>query len=285
MRFVFMADMQIGMYATFSGLNEAGVAAYAERDLRVWAVPPVEGFEWDARRYEEAVDVINAMRPDLVIIGGDMIDDPNAEDQYDEFMRISHTVDADIPVHWLPGNHDVAPDTVVPTPESIETYRTAFGPDYYAFDHGPIRFIGLNTPVIDHPEYVPDELAAQLEFLGAQLADAVSRGLEPIIAGHHPLFLESADEPDSYWNLPSPQREQILALAHGHGVRLILGGHWHRNRIAFDGDLEMVTTGPVGYPLGQDPSGLRVVELRGGVLSHRYEPIGDGYGSPAQEGG
>jgi 3',5'-cyclic AMP phosphodiesterase CpdA len=275
-RFVFMADMQIGMYATFSGLGEAGVAEYAARDLRVWSVPPVEGFEWDARRYEEAVAVVNALRPELVIIGGDLVDDPNAEDQYDEFMRITHTIDGDIPVRWLPGNHDVAWDTVVPTPESIEAYRSAFGPDYFAFDHGPARFIALNTPVIDHPEHVPGELEAQLGFLEAQLEESVARGLEPIVVGHHPLFLASADEEDSYWNLPTPQRQRILDLAHGHGVRLVLGGHWHRNCIARDGDLEMVTTGPVGYPLGRDPSGLRVVEIANGAVNHRYEPTGHG---------
>jgi hypothetical protein len=37
-----------------------------------------------------------------------------------------------------------------------------------------------------------------------------------------------------------------------------------------------VVTGPVGYPLGTDPSGLRVVDVDGECLQHRYVALGDG---------
>ncbi|MDX1690732.1 MAG: metallophosphoesterase [Acidimicrobiia bacterium] len=271
---MFLADMQIGMYATFSGLDEAGVADYAERDLRVWSVPDTEGIEWDVRRYEEAVAVVNGLRPEAVVIGGDMVDDPNAEDQYEAFMRVTSRIDPDIDVRWLPGNHDIADDTVAPTPDSIERYRAAFGPDRFAFDLGPVRFVALNTPLIDHPEHVPGELAAQEDFLAGELADAVSRGRRVVLVGHHPLFLESADEPDTYWNLPAERRRPVLDLVHRHGVGLMLAGHWHRNRIARDGTFEMVTSGPVGYPLGDDPSGVRVVEVGEQGVRHRYIATG-----------
>ena len=33
---------------------------------------------------------------------------------------------------------------------------------------------------------------------------------------------------------------------------------------------EYVSTGPVGYPLGEDPSGIRVVNLDYGYLRHQY---------------
>ena len=269
-RLVFMADMQLGMYATFSGLDADRVADYASRDLRVWQVPKVEGLEWDARQYEAAVEVVNAVRPDLVVIGGDMVDDPNSEDQYNAFMRITGRIDGDIAVHWLPGNHDVGADTVVPTPESLADYRAAFGPDYFAFDHAGVRFVGLNTTSIDHPEEIPGEVDAQLGFLEQELEDAAGRAVPAVVLGHHPLFLAAPDEDDNYWNLPREPRSRILDLVHRHGVRLMLAGHWHRNNIACDGDFEMVTSGPVGYPLGRDPSGLRVVDVTDGSISHRY---------------
>ncbi len=265
--------MQIGMYATFSGLDEAGVAEYAARGLTVRAVPKTEGFEWDARQYRAAIDAANALRPDLVVIGGDMIDDPNSEDQYDEFMRITKLLDADIEMRWVPGNHDVATDTVVPTPESIAVYREAFGPDYYAFDRGPVRFVTLNTSVLDHPEHVGDELEAQFDFLEEELTRAAADDATVIIVGHHPLFLERADEPDDYWNLPTEQRTRVLDLVHRFGVPLFLAGHWHRNSLARDGAFEMVTSGPVGYPLGSDPSGIRLVEVGDGRISHEYRPL------------
>jgi len=273
-RFAFLADMQLGAYASFSGLSNSDVADYAaNKDMRVRVAPRVEGFEWDARRYRLAVAEINAVRPDLVVIGGDMVDDPNSEDQYDEFMGITNAIDGDIPVRWVPGNHDVAADTLVPTRESIARYRDAFGPDFFAFDQGDLRFIALNTVVIDHPEEVPGEWEAQRDFLASELIDADDRHRTVVLLGHHPLFTRHADEQDDYWNLPIERRRIVLDLIRCHRVPMALAGHWHRNGNARDGDFEMVITGPVGYPLGDDPSGFRLIDHQDDALSHSYRQI------------
>ncbi len=42
-----------------------------------------------------------------------------------------------------------------------------------------------------------------------------------------------------------------------------------------DDGLEMVTTGPVGKPLGDDPSGLRVVKVFSDRIEHRYYGLDD----------
>ena len=34
-------------------------------------------------------------------------------------------------------------------------------------------------------------------------------------------------------------------------MKHLFSGHYHRNALARDGDLEAVTTGPVGKPLGE----------------------------------
>lgn len=270
-RVLFLADIQMGMYATFSGLSDEAVAEYAERGMTVRVVAPAEGHEWESRQYLRAVEMANAMRPDLVLFGGDLIDDPNSEDQLDEYLRITGLLDSAIERRWAPGNHDIGADTIVPTAESIASYRAAFGPDYFAFDAGPVTFLVLDTVVIDHPENVPGEWEEQRQFV----LDRLDGGGRPIvIAGHHPLFVERADEDDTYWNLPLERRRPLLDALHGAGVRLALGAHLHKNAHAFDGDLELVTTGPVGYPLGPDPSGMRLVEIaEDGTSTHRYIPI------------
>jgi predicted phosphodiesterase len=94
-----------------------------------------------------------------------------------------------------------------------------------------------------------------------------------ILMGHHPLFTSHADEDDTYWNLPRLRRAPLLDLIRRHGVRIAFAGHWHRNGIAFDGDFEMVTSGPVGYPLGNDPSGYRIVDVSANRITHRYEAL------------
>lgn len=273
-RFIFLADTQLGCYASFSGMSDDQVEAYLARGMTVRPAAATTGFEWDARQYRRAVAIVNRLKPEFVVIGGDLIDDPNAEDQIDEFQRITAGIDSDIPIRWVPGNHDIAFDFTAPTPESIRRYRDVFGPDHFSFIHGDALFIALDTPVLDHPEYVPDELVVQMEFLADQLQRAEHEGLTAVLLGHHPLFLVREDETDSYWNLPAAQRLPIMELIHRHGVRVGFAGHWHRNNIASSGDFTQVTSGPVGYPLGDDPSGYRIVDFDRAGVRHRYEALG-----------
>lgn len=270
-RFVFMADCQLGCYATFSGLDDGDVARFAERDMVVRAVPPVTGFAWDASRYAQAVEAANALRPDFVVMGGDMVDDPDDEAQYAELLRV--TAALEVPMHWVPGNHDIGHDTNVPTTASMAAYRRRFGPDHYAVQHRGATLLVVDTAVWVHADRVPDEWDAQLADLRAQLAAARARGGPIIVCGHHPLFTRSPDEPDDYWNVPTERRTLLLDLLEGHGVRLYLCGHWHRNGGGVRGDLEVAVTGPVGYPLGHDPSGFRVVHVDGDDVSHDYRPL------------
>lgn len=279
--FVFMADCQLGAYATFSGMTEADVADFAARDMRVEIVPRVEGIAWDADRYREAIAAANALRPDFVVMGGDMLDDPASQEQYETLMAITAGLDPEIAMHWVPGNHDIADDTVVPTPGRIALYREAFGPDFYAFDHGGVRFIVLNTVVIDHPEGSGDALDEQMEFLRREIDRIIEAGTRGVVFGHHPLFTRDPDEVETYWNLPVDRRRRLLAEFHRGRITHAFAGHWHRNSLARDGSLEMVTSGPVGYPLGEDPSGIRVVRVEAGRIIHHYRPLVDfGEGTP-----
>jgi predicted phosphodiesterase len=87
---------------------------------------------------------------------------------------------------------------------------------------------------------------------------------------HHPWFLTSADEPDQYFNLPLAKRREFLDLFARGGVSHVFAGHYHRNAFGKDAGLEMVTTGPVGKPLGADSSGFRIVIVDGSRVTHRY---------------
>ena len=134
----------------------------------------------------------------------------------------------------------------------------------------------LDSVVIHSPQQTTNQLAEQDRWLRAELARARQDGAAPIVVfAHHPWFLKDADEPDDYFNLPRQRRAACLALFHEFGVKHLFSGHYHRNAIARDGDLEAVTTGPVGKPLGGAKSGLRVVIVRDGRLEHRYYDFGD----------
>jgi 3',5'-cyclic AMP phosphodiesterase CpdA len=264
-------------------MSESEIETFAMRDMVVEQVPKVEGFAWDAERYEWSIGVANQLRPQFVVVAGDMVDDIDDEAQVAELFRITARLDGDIPIRWVPGNHDAAFDTVAPTPQSLLRYRELFGDDRYGFSAGSTRFVVLNTPVLDHPEAVPDELSDQMEFLERELAAARQTHDSTILLGHHPLFIRAPDEPDTYWNVPRSQRQPVLDLIHGYDVRIAFAGHWHRNAVAYDGEFEMVTTGPVGYPLGQDPPGYRTVEI-GDEVTHEYHPLVRPEPAPGEHG-
>jgi len=96
-----------------------------------------------------------------------------------------------------------------------------------------------------------------------------------VIFQHIPFFLEKADEPDQYFNIPIDTRRRVLALLHRYGVRYVFAGHYHRNAFGRDGDLEMITTGPAGMPIGPDPSGFRLAVLNGTGIEQTYYGLGN----------
>ncbi len=269
--FLFMADCQLGCYAAFSGLTETDVAEYADKGMAVRVAPQTEGFSWDASQLERAVAAANRLSPDFVVMGGDMVDDPRDDSQYAALSDIVSELEGPSTMHWVPGNHDVAFDTVAPTEDSLLLYRRRFGPDTYAFDHKGAVFVVVNTVVWDHPDRVPGAWSTQLMSLEQELDAARRRGATHLIVmGHHPLFTALPGEFDSYWNIPGERRHVIIDLFRTYGVETMFAGHWHRNGGGMAGDLEVVASGPVGYPLGADPSGFRIVDVTAGGVSHRY---------------
>ena len=96
-----------------------------------------------------------------------------------------------------------------------------------------------------------------------------------IVFQHISLFLKNAGEEDEYSNIPKAVRERYLRLLHEYGVQQVFAGHYHRNELGHDGDLEMVTSGPVGMPLGGAKSGIRVVTVKDGTVTHKYFDFGE----------
>jgi 3',5'-cyclic AMP phosphodiesterase CpdA len=135
---------------------------------------------------------------------------------------------------------------------------------------------------------VPDELERQMAWLEGALREARRAGAGRLVAFmHQPLFMADPEEPDEdypwapsppgrphgYWTVPRARRMPVLELFRQYGVEAMFCGHWHRNHEARDGDMIQVLTGAVGYPLGEDPPGLRVVRLTPGGVEHHYRAL------------
>jgi 3',5'-cyclic AMP phosphodiesterase CpdA len=102
-------------------------------------------FSKETELYEAAVQKINRLKPDFVIITGDLVNKPSDTLQITEFKRITAQFDNAIPVHFVPGNHDV---NLIPDSLSLRFFEENQGPDKFSFEHKGSRFIGINSSII-----------------------------------------------------------------------------------------------------------------------------------------
>lgn len=230
-------------------------------------------FIQETANFEFAAATINRLRPAFVVVTGDLVNKAGDAAQIAEYRRIVGKVDPSIPVYDVAGNHDLGN---VPTPASIAGYTNVFGADHYTFRHGEFVGIVLNSSVIHSPQKTGEQLIEQERWLKKELERARDEGVRHVVIfQHHPWFLSTADEPDQYFNIPRERRTNYLALFREFGVKYLFSGHYHRNAVARDGDLEAVTTGAVGKPLGNDNSGLRIAIVRDEGIEHRYYHFGE----------
>ena len=242
--FVQLSDPQLGMFAADSN------------------------FVQETANLEFAVATLNRLKPEFVVVTGDLVNRPGDAAQIAEYRRIMAKLDPAIPVYDVAGNHDVEN---APTPASLAAYRREHGPDRFVIRHRGLVGIVLNSSVIHSPQKAREEYEAQLGWLEGELEKASrERPAYLLVFQHHPWFLTRPDEKDEYFNIPLERRTPHLELFRRHGVSHLFSGHYHRNSLGRDGAIEMVTTGPIGMPLGTDGSGMRVVIVRPDGIEHRY---------------
>jgi len=247
--FVQMSDPQFGMYT-------------ANHD-----------FKQETANFEFAIANANRLRPAFVVVCGDLINKAGDSAQSAEYLRVARKLDRSIPLHNVAGNHDVGNE---PTSASLAAYRRRFGRDYYTFRSGDFVGFVLNSSLIQHPEKAPEDAARQEAWFRAELEKATRAGANRLAVFQHiPFFLEKADEPDQYFNIPAATRAKYLDLLKQYNVRDVFAGHYHRNANGESPSVRITTTGPVGKPLGTDPSGIRVVVVRGSEIESQYYGLGN----------
>ena len=134
----------------------------------------------------------------------------------------------EVPLHVVPGNHDVGDKRVDWMPaecvcdDYLALYREAFGDDYYAFEHGGVRFVMLNSLLLN------SGLAAetgQRAWLEEQIAGA--QGARVFLFMHYPPFIYSRDERGNYDNVDEPARAWLLSQIERPSVEAVFAGHVH----------------------------------------------------------
>jgi 3',5'-cyclic AMP phosphodiesterase CpdA len=216
---------------------------------------PNKGFEKETELYGRAVAAINRLNPDFVVITGDLVNNQDDRGQISEFKRITAKINSAIPVYYSPGNHDIG---ATPAREDINKFISDYGHDRFSFKHRKSIFIGLNSCIIK--ANTPGLEQNQFDWLKNELKK--NKGAEhKIIFCHYPFFINGFDETDAYFNIPIESRKKYFSLFSERNVNAVFAGHLHKNNSSIYGNILMITTSAVGKPLGNDPSGIRIVKV------------------------
>jgi predicted phosphodiesterase len=178
---------------------------------------------------------LNSLRPDFVVHLGDMVHPVPSQATYVAATRRFHALfrDLQMPLHLVPGNHDMGDKPIAWTPavavnqRFLAIYRERFGKDFYAFDHRGCRFIVIDSQILNSG--LTDE-HDQWTWLENQLATEQ----RIFLFKHYPPFLHDADEHEHYDNIAEPARSRLLELLQRHPVEALFCGHVHNffyNRI------------------------------------------------------
>jgi len=175
---------------------------------------------------------IGDLRPDLVVHLGDISVD-GASNPAELREAAAAFADLNVPIRFLPGNHDVGENPIAPDVRAehpldlaqLEEYRVLFGPDYWSLCTGAWQLIGVNA-----------------QLFGTGTSEA-----------HIPY-------------VPAAPRRRLLAILRCRALRFVLSGHTHQSRQLICGGVEHRWAPSTAFCL---PDGMqeRIGEKEVGILA------------------
>lgn len=205
------------------------------------------------KNWEQARRQILAIKPDLLLVGGDVTRDGNLNAW--ELQEIKADFDQlPFPVHVVPGNMDTGnkhtavnglhrgPDQCTDldlnvTSAQLRQFAEVFGPLWWSFDHKGVRFSGFSDMVVN------SGLPEERDFW--EWAERQKRrppAQQHVWIMHYALFIETPDEPgwkinehymDWYFCVDQPGRARLFELFQATGADLVISGHIHCHKVTY----------------------------------------------------
>ncbi len=243
--------------------------------------------------------IIDTVKPDLVIITGDLVRDAlrvsekEATGLYQLFADESSKIK--VPLRLVPGNHEIFGIerhlSLVSKQNPLygrNMYHHYFGPDYYSFNYGGIHFIGLNSLEFEDLWYYGSIDSVQLAWLKKDVA-TISPSMPIITFQHVPFFSAGISLQPYEDNGPARviEREkgvlkyrhtvsnspEVFDILKNNNYPLALGGHFHSRQVfSVEGlTTRFEQTGAVIGPSEESgikmPSGITVYKVKDGKIS------------------
>ncbi len=223
------------------------------------------GYDHSLNSFKMAVKQINKLNQDFVVICGDLVNNPN-DSSFSDFKEIMKGFK--MPCYTAPGNHDVGN---IPNDTSLKYYRKTIGKDYYKFKNKGYSFIVTNTQL--WKVNVENESKKHDNWFKKTLKDKSVNDNPVVVIGHYPLYLETFEEKEAYYNLPLTKRKEILNLFKQYNVKAYLTGHTHETVINNYENIQLISGSATSKNFDKSPLGFRVWKVRLDTITHYFEPL------------
>lgn len=242
----------------------------------------------------QAIDSVNALHPDFVITGGDLIMDAlaqrysRADSLYQLYQKVIKNMK--VPVYNTMGNHEIygiypKSGAVPGHPEYGEKmFEKRLGKSCYTFMHKGWKFFIINS-VEDTKKgsYIGMIDSAQISWIRAELEHTGK--LTPIVISAHIPFITATTQMyerntkanDSGTVIVNAR--EVLALFKNHNLKLVLQGHQHALEDVYIGGIHFITGGAVSAAWWKGPylgneEGFVLVSVKKDHFDWRYVDYG-----------
>ena len=241
-KFTLVGITMLTAFAMFSCVRQEQAACEEEFTFAFMTDIHVQPERQAAEGFKAAITEVNALKPDFVITGGDLIMDAlgvsygRADSLYGLYAELAENFN--MPVYNTMGNHEVfgiyEKSGVGPYhPEyKYGMYEKRLGKTYYSFDHEGWHFIILNSVMeTGDRKYIGMIDEEQMAWISNDLLEVDPK--TPIVISTHIPFItvftqilygEYAPE---YHGLVVENARQVLDLFEGHNLKIVLQGHLH----------------------------------------------------------
>ncbi len=263
-----------GFKDTFSFIH---ITDFHIGDPRGFAESIKETIGW--KSIKRCIDEINIIRPDFVVISGDLVYGQLYPFEYHHEYKICYDMiqKFDVPTFLVPGNHDGYNRILE---DGFSYWQDYFGPLYYSFDYGDYHFQAINSYdmskiyrltflfiPLNWGGSISDE---QLNWIEQDLQQHSSKNIIQFMH-HNPLW---NTKEDSLIRKDYENRENLLNLINTYNVDMVLAGHVHWDSVNIENDTIFITTTTPESEIRVSDGywGYRLIEIRDNdIYNYNYK--------------